>query len=75
MLHVVSLDMENGRKITTHKSLVICDDNKNPVVIVVEYEPGLIEVLTQQEHPVEFRERLVTLDFGLRPAAVKPISK
>lgn len=75
MLYAVSLDMSSGRKITEHKSLVICDNNKNPVVIVIEYEPGLIEVLTQQDHPNEFRERLANLDFGLKPAALKPIAK
>lgn len=75
MLHLVSLDIKNGRQITQHKTVVICDENKNPLVIVVEYEPGLVEVLTQHDHPVEFQQRLAALDFGLKPAVAKQLAK
>ena len=75
MLHLVSLEIKNGRQITQHNTVVICDENKNPLVIVVEYEPGLVEVLTQHDHPVEFQQRLAALDFGLKPAVAKQLAK
>ncbi len=74
MLHVVSLDVKHGRQITLHSTVVICDENKNPIVIVVEYEPGLIEVLTLNDHPADFQQRLAALDFGLKPAVAKKLS-
>lgn len=63
MLSVLHLDIAaNGPRITKSAGIVICDSHGNPLVTVIEHQPG-VEVVTTCNDP-EFNQQLRTLGLG-----------